>query len=131
MSCNRHSFLLILLVLAAAQASGGEHDRGATLESALASITAGELREHAGLLADDTLEGRAAGSRGGRAAGRYLESRLREMDAQPAGDGGGYVQRFNPGYQNLLARIPGVDPQLRQEYVIVGAHYDHVGTAVA
>jgi hypothetical protein len=101
-------------------------DREAALESALATITAGELREHAGLLADDTLEGRAAGSRGGRAAGRYIESKLREAGIPPAGEGG-YVQRFSPGYQNLLAQIQGSDPQLRHEYIIVGAHYDHVG----
>jgi hypothetical protein len=127
MSRHRHGLVLLLLFYAATPAGAGERDRGAALESALASITAGELREHAGVLADDTLEGRAAGSRGGRAAARYLESRLRETGAQPAGDGGGYVQRFNPGYQNLLAQLPGVDPKLQHEYVIVGAHYDHVG----
>jgi C-terminal processing protease CtpA/Prc len=127
MPFRRLAPLLSLLVIAAAKVSGAERDRGAALESALASITASELREHAGVLADDTLEGRGAGTRGGRAAARYLESRLREMGAQPAGDAGGYVQRFNPGYQNLLARMPGVDPQLTDEYVVVGAHYDHVG----
>ena len=46
---------------------------------------------------------------------------------QPAGDSGGYLQRFNPGYQNLLAMLPGTDPTLRSEYILVGAHYDHVG----
>jgi C-terminal processing protease CtpA/Prc len=122
-----HRLTLVLLSSAVCVHAASAADRGAALESALASITADELREHAGVLADDTLEGRAAGTRGGRAAGRYLESRLREMGAQPAGDRGAYVQRFNPGYQNLLAHIPGVDPQLRHEYVLIGAHYDHVG----
>jgi hypothetical protein len=28
---------------------------------------------------------------------------------------------------NVLARIPGTDPALKNEYVILGAHYDHLG----
>ncbi|RIK73166.1 MAG: hypothetical protein DCC67_18185 [Planctomycetota bacterium] len=100
---------------------------GAALEAAVATITAGELREHAGFLADDTLEGRAAGSRGGRAAARYLESRMKSAGLHPAGEQGGYQQRFSPAYVNLLGKLPGVDPGLKNEVVVVGAHYDHVG----
>jgi aminopeptidase YwaD len=29
--------------------------------------------------------------------------------------------------KNVVAMIPGADPQLRQEYVVIGAHYDHLG----
>ena len=46
---------------------------------------------------------------------------------QPGGDNGGYLQRFSPAYQNLLAIVPGTDPALSGEYVLLGAHYDHVG----
>jgi Zn-dependent M28 family amino/carboxypeptidase len=28
---------------------------------------------------------------------------------------------------NVLAIVPGSDPQLRDEYVVIGGHYDHVG----
>ncbi len=28
---------------------------------------------------------------------------------------------------NILATIPGSDPQLRDNYVVIGAHYDHLG----
>jgi hypothetical protein len=102
-------------------------DRSAALEAAIATVTAEELREHDAFLADDTLEGRAAGSRGGRAAARYLETRLQSAGLKPAGDGGRYTQRFNPGYQNVLGLVPGTDPKLRDEFILVGAHYDHVG----
>jgi C-terminal processing protease CtpA/Prc len=118
-------FVLCFTLLLSMESSAS--DRSAALEAAMATITAGELREHAGLLADDTLEGRAAGSRGGLAAGRYIESQLKKAGMTPAGDGGGYVQRFSPGYQNLLAKFPGADPKLAHEHIIVGAHYDHVG----
>ena len=29
--------------------------------------------------------------------------------------------------RNILGLIPGSDPELKNEYIIVGAHYDHVG----
>jgi hypothetical protein len=30
--------------------------------------------------------------------------------------------------RNILALVEGTDPELKNEYVIVGAHYDHIGT---
>lgn len=102
-------------------------DQGAAIEAAIATITDGEVREHAGLLADDTLEGRAAGSRGGIAAAKYIEKKLKEAGLEPAGDRGSYIQRFTPGYQNVIGMLRGTDPKLRDEYIVVGAHYDHVG----
>lgn len=106
---------------------GGELDRSALLDAAVATITPAELRETAGTLADDTFEGREAGKRGGYAAAHYIEHLLKAAEIRPAGDNGGYLQRFGNGYQNLLAVIPGTDAQLQRECVIVGAHYDHVG----
>jgi hypothetical protein len=102
-------------------------DQGAAIEAAIATITDGEVREHAGLLADDTLEGRAAGSRGGIAAAKYIEKKLKEAGLEPAGDRGSFIQRFSPGYQNVIGILRGTDPKLRDEYIVVGAHYDHVG----
>jgi hypothetical protein len=123
-----------VLALAAAQvlaACGRVHadgyDRAAQLDAAIATITVDELREHTGLLADDTLEGREAGKRGGIAAARYIENQLKAAGLRPAGDNGGFLQRFNPGYQNVIAMLPGTDPTLAGEYILVGAHYDHVG----
>ena len=31
--------------------------------------------------------------------------------------------------QNVAAIVPGTDPELRHEYVVVGAHYDHIGAS--
>ncbi len=132
-SIFRHSTALTLAVAAALVIcfSAGETaqagDQGAAIEAAIATITVGELREHAGLLADDTLEGRAAGTRGGIAAAKYIEKRLKEADLEPAGDNGSFIQRFTPGYQNVIGMLRGTDPKLRDEYIVVGAHFDHVG----
>jgi len=120
---------VVLLLAAAATAVGpaAAYDRSALLDAALATVTAEELREHAVVLADDTLEGREAGKRGGQAAARYIELQMKNGGLAPGGDQGGYLQRFAPNYQNLLGALPGVDPQLKSQWLLVGAHYDHVG----
>jgi hypothetical protein len=37
------------------------------------------------------------------------------------------IQRKNTVSANLLGRIEGSDPELRREYVVIGAHLDHIG----
>ncbi|MCA9150146.1 MAG: M20/M25/M40 family metallo-hydrolase, partial [Planctomycetales bacterium] len=93
---------------------------------AAASITSTDLNRHLSLLADDAFEGREAGSRGGHAAGNYLAQQL-PATLEPAGESGQFYQTFGHGYRNLLAVLPGADANLRHEYILVGAHYDHVG----
>ena len=97
------------------------------LDFARSSITSSELHGHVSVLADDMLEGREAGSRGGRVAAKYLLERLRAAGLQPAGTEGRFTQLFSQNFRNLLAVMPGSDPELRDEYLLVGAHYDHVG----
>ncbi|MAG93271.1 MAG: hypothetical protein CMJ48_05925 [Planctomycetaceae bacterium] len=114
---------VIALALCSA-ASGGE------LTSALEAretIVAKELRKHALVLASDTFEGREAGTRGGRAIGAYIGRELRRIGLAGAGDERAYYQEFQRGYRNILATIPGSDPDLADEVILIGAHYDHVG----
>ncbi|HNW59792.1 MAG TPA: M20/M25/M40 family metallo-hydrolase [bacterium] len=42
-------------------------------------------------------------------------------------DGQAEVIRHMGRTHNVVAELPGSDPLLRQEYVIIGAHYDHLG----
>lgn len=97
------------------------------LEAAVASIQADEAMRHIEFLANDQLQGREAGSQGGQAAGRYLVNHLAERQLQGAGDPRSYFQVFGEGHRNVLAFWPGSDPRLREEVVLLGAHYDHVG----
>ncbi len=99
----------------------------AWFDVAYASITKPELTGHVNFLAGDILEGREAGSRGGHAAGKYIVDHLQEIGLQPAGVDGTYFQAFRGNQRNILAILPGSDPQLKDEYLLVGAHYDHVG----
>lgn len=98
-----------------------------SLFKALNSITTAELRDYVSILADDTYEGRLAGSRGGRAAGGYLAREFSSIGLVGAGDGGGYFQHVDNRYRNILGAIHGSDQALNGEIILIGAHYDHVG----
>jgi len=57
-------------------------------------ITAEELLAHVRYLADDSLEGRAAGSPGAIAASEYIAAEFDRLDLEAVGDQGTYFQRF-------------------------------------
>jgi len=57
------------------------------------ALDARVLRAHLEFLADDALEGRASGTRGGRTAAKYIASQFERLGLQPAGDSGTYFQR--------------------------------------
>lgn len=143
----RFSFAVLLFValafvstrceLAAAQLSGDLSVDSVSVQRSIeetgsnsanvSAIDVDGLRAHIEFLADDSLEGREAGSRGGRAAGNYLIEQFKLYGLEPLGEDGGYVQQFGGGYRNLLGYIEGSDPELKHEFIVIGAHYDHVG----
>ena len=51
------------------------------------------MRAHLEFLADDALEGRAPGTRGGELAARYIAAQFRRLGLEPAGDSGSYLHR--------------------------------------
>jgi hypothetical protein len=103
--------------------------RSSSYQAALESIRADALAGHVGHLADPAMEGREAGTPGGRAAAKYLADRYAKLTLQPAGadPDNKYFQSFEPNYRNVLALLAGSDPTLRRQVILVGAHYDHIG----
>jgi hypothetical protein len=115
---------VFVVVLAAASSYAAER---ATLATARESIIAADVKRHVEALADDSLEGREAGSRGGRAASIYLAREFARHKLKPAGGDGTYFQQFLGNCRNVLGILPGRDPALKEQYVLLCAHYDHVG----
>lgn len=99
----------------------------AEYKAAANSIKVDELKKHIEFLASDSLEGREAGSQGGQAAGTYIRGVLQKNSIQPGLVDEGYFQEFDGGFRNIIGIIPGNDPELKKEFVVIGAHYDHVG----
>ena len=63
------------------------------LSAQTVEISGERIRAHIRFLADDLLEGRAVGSRGGQIATRYIASQLALAGIRPAGDNGTYFQK--------------------------------------
>ena len=100
---------------------------------ALKGITEAALRDHEAVLASDAMEGRAAGFPGNEKAVEYLLKEVTGYGLKPAGTDG-YLQEFEFDTQgqrrkakNVLALLEGSDPRLKDEFVLVGGHLDHVG----
>ena len=72
-------------------------------ERALTSsdITATDMRRRIEIIADDSMEGRGTPGPGLERAARYVEREFSRLGLRPAGDGGGYVQRW--GLSRLAA----------------------------
>ena len=121
------------------------------LEKGLRSINCSSAKATIGFLAADELEGREAGFHGARVSSEYIVSLLQWMGIQPLNES--YFQPFEAyrkerqkqgrlevhpdsiaklklgvhqklSMRNVLGMIPGKNAN---EYVIVGAHFDHLG----
>jgi len=89
---------------------------------------ADRLKNHVYTLAADSLGGREAGSMYAGKAAAYIERQWQEIGLTPL-VGDTYLMPFmNNRYHNLVAVIEGNDPLLKDEYIVVGAHYDHLGS---
>ena len=87
------------------------------------------LTRHVYTLAGDSLRGRKAGSEDAAKAAAYIVSQFEEIGIQPYYEEGWYqtFERNGKTYKNVIGVIPGNDPVLKDEYIIIGAHYDHLG----
>jgi len=91
------------------------------------------IKRDIAFLADDRLEGRATGSAGNNTAAAYLMRRYKALglaaSAQPFTAHPPARNGTPPALptQNIYAILPGTDASLRDEYVVVGAHFDHLG----
>ena len=86
------------------------------------------LEKHVYFFASDSLKGRAAGSEDAAKAAAYIVHEYESMGLKPFYDD--WYMPFTRGdkqYKNVVAVLEGNDPALKDQYIVVGAHYDHVG----
>lgn len=105
----------------------------------VSEITTDVLKSYAYTLAADDMEGRNAGYPGNDKAAEFIAKKFSEYGLKPGGDKDTYLHHFSFDSvytggnqlktQNVIGYIEGTDPKLKDEYVVLGAHYDHVGRA--
>jgi hypothetical protein len=94
------------------------------------------LAAHVAALAAPALEGRGLGTAGEKSAAEYVAGEMKAAGLLPAGDAGGFLQRFRvertaaggpAEVVNVAGVLPGTDPAWEDQSVVVVAHYDHLG----
>lgn len=91
------------------------------------------LQSHVAVLASDSCEGRGLGTAGKDRAMRYIEARFKEIGLEPVRENGFFlpfslkIGLARISAVNIAGMIPGSDPELKDEIIVIGAHYDHLG----
>ena len=95
-----------------------------------------DMRQTVEYLASQELGGRYPGTAGDTLASEFIVDKLRSLKLKPVVKGKkkkAFFQDFTYGKEkqitthNIIAVIPGKDKHLRNEYIVVGSHYDHLG----
>ena len=92
------------------------------------TVTSEDLNETVSFLASDALKGRKTGSEGIEMAAQYIEDKFKAYGVNP------YFETYRDAFMakdrkasNIVGLVEGQDPELKNEVIIIGAHYDHIG----
>tara|TARA_R110002049_G_scaffold199845_1_gene370313 strand:- start:3014 stop:4006 length:993 start_codon:yes stop_codon:yes gene_type:complete len=93
------------------------------------------VREIVSFLASDELQGRASGSEGIGEAATYIAKAFKANGVTPyfvsyKDTLTNFKKELGVAY-NVVGFVEGNDPELKKEFLILGAHYDHIGKAKA
>ncbi|NJO91683.1 MAG: M28 family peptidase, partial [Chloroflexia bacterium] len=91
-------------------------------------ITDEEITQIIDTISSDYYEGRGFGTEGIEKAAVFIENYLKELKIKP------YYETYRDSFEvggligyNIIGLIEGTDSLLKKEFVILSAHYDHVG----
>ena len=118
-----------LLVLATGFSAVAQGDWKKENDRALALITREGLHREISFLTDSICNGRGTGTAGASEAAFWIARKFQKAGLLPATEG--FASHFSTptgaSGHNILGMIPGALTQPRDRYIIVGAHYDHLG----
>jgi hypothetical protein len=134
-----HTAFVACLAAVGASCATAHTAPGTTAASAAAAPDSLRIRNDIAYLASDRLEGRRAGTAGNDSAAAYIARRYQSLGlaamtpvtylqpfvARPAA--GAHAKAEQLPTQNVVAMLAGTDPALRHEWIVVGAHFDHLG----
>ena len=87
-----------------------------------------DIRSSVDFLSSDILKGRETTTEGELVAAQFIKSKFIKAGIQPYFET--YFDSFeSKGFKgiNVVGFIEGTDPELKNEVVLLGAHYDHIG----
>ncbi len=96
---------------------------------ALVTTKTSDVKAIMNFLASDELQGRDTGSQGLEKAAQFIEKEFKKYGVQPYFDT--YRDAFDAkgtATYNVVGYLEGQDKSLANEFIVVGAHFDHIGT---
>jgi leucyl aminopeptidase len=97
-------------------------------------VTAPELKEWITYLASDEMRGRANGSPEMKTAAYWIAEKFSENGVKPVSPDSGLIQNYtftsrqqSIKERNVIGIIEGSDPSLKDQYIVLSAHFDHIG----
>lgn len=130
----KKSFVRAIIVVAAtvmcAFGASAQNTMVREHQSARRLVTNTILSERIEHLCDSICEGRGSGQRGGGIAALWLQREFENIGLMKMSGGYAHAVKLNDGKygRNIIGMLPGSKATTRDRYVIVGAHYDHLGT---
>ena len=102
------------------------------LEKALLSVDFENIKYNLYTLASDEFEGRGTGYPGDLKASEFIVNYFKTWDIKGAYGTDNYLQKFsvNVGRKysyNVVGYLEGQDVNYKNEVIVIGAHYDHLG----
>lgn len=122
--------LLIVLTVVSTIGISAQNTMIREHQSARKLVTCSILDGRIGHLCDSLCEGRGSGQRGGGLAAIWLHREFERIGLMRMSGGYAHAVKLGDGKygRNIIGMLPGSKTTTRDRYVIVGAHYDHLGT---
>ena len=126
--------LIIFAALATTISLSAQYRPGAAYSDIDDGETVSCMKNHVRYLASAMLEGRKAGSEGEKAAADYVASTFKEYGVDLLTPAGGELfgikteQGDTLTSRNVIGFVQGYDPELRNQYIVVGARLDNMGS---
>lgn len=121
--------MTLIMAILACGTMRAQGSSGSGSSAARNLIWENKLYRHIEFLSDTLCQGRATGTRGGIEAAFWIEREFRKAGLMKFGET--YAKRIYAGHgllgRNIIGFIPGSIKSPKDRYVIVGAHYDHIG----
>jgi hypothetical protein len=122
----KHLFILMALVISSLSGIRAQENR---------SVSAAEMKTWCYYLAGDEMKGRRNGSPEMKKAAEYIAACFREAGLKPYSDETAYFQEYSfkgrnnadISERNVIGMLEGSDPVLRNEWIVLSAHFDHIG----
>ncbi len=125
----KKSALFTLLSLAASVCASAQDDWKRESTIAVSEISGERIYREVSFLTDSLCNGRGTGTAGGSEAAFWISRKFEKAGLLQVTEGYGshFVTPTGASGHNIIGMIPGALSMPRDRYIIVGAHYDHLG----